>query len=146
MINSIIPGEISNIKKLERSYFNNNQDSVFLSFQKGQNKIFVDIEVDWVEINKIQRISAYFSDEVIVFEDSEPDPGKKLYKLSIPFTKNQLMSKNNSDRSYIKVDQNNPLRSECKHFLDCITNESNPFTDGLEALEVLKYLILLDEA
>ena len=30
MINSIIPGKISNIKKLERNYFNNNQDSVFL--------------------------------------------------------------------------------------------------------------------
>ena len=33
-----------------------------------------------------------------------------------------------------------PLRLECEHFLDCITNGKQPVTDGQEGLRVLKIL------
>ncbi len=146
MINSLVKGEIKNLKKITKSYFNNNHDAISVNFQKGSQETIIDLEVDWTEIEKIQRISAYFSDEIIVFEDSQSDSSKKLYKLNIPFTKNQLMSKSTSEKIFINVESNNPLYSECKHFLDCIRYSNNPITDGKEALEVLKDLIILDES
>lgn len=144
MINSIIPGEIIEIEKVSRKYFNENIDSSTMTFIKGSEKVRVDLEVDWAEIEKIQRIAVYFSDEIIVFEDSQPDPEKKLYKLKIPFTKTNLMQKNSNKREYIDVEANNPLKNECLNFLNSIKTRKKPITDGNEALEVLKFLIQLD--
>ena len=97
------------------------------------------------EINKVQKITAYFEDEIIVFEDSEKDTDKKLYRYSASFTKQNLMTKNLLEKDYVVVQANNPLRSGVQSFLECIRNNSRPNTDGVEALEVLKALILLDK-
>ncbi len=144
MINSLIPGEITEIDKINRKYFNDNTDSSAMTFLKGDKRVRVDLEVDWAEIEKIQRIAVYFSDEIIVFEDSQTEPEKKLYKLKIPFTKTNLMQKNSNKREYINVKANNPLKNECLNFLNSIETRKKPITDGDEALEVLKFLIQLD--
>ena len=39
---------------------------------------------------------------------------------------------------YIKQDE--PLKTECEHFLDCIRNGKAPLTDGLAGLEVVRIL------
>ena len=94
MINSLISGDIHNINNLSKTYFNENVDAINLHFQKGPENVLVDIEVDWTEINKVPKITAYFEDEIIVFEDSEKDTDKKLYRYSASFTKQNLMTKN----------------------------------------------------
>jgi len=144
MINSLIPGNISNISKLTKSYFGKNTDSVYLKFNKGQYDTLCELEVDWGEISKLHRLSAYFKDEILVFEDSQPDPLKKLYRLKIPFNQDQLMKKNIAEKEYITTEQNNPLLAECEHFISCINKTLTPLTNGYEALEVLEYLIELD--
>jgi UDP-2-acetamido-3-amino-2,3-dideoxy-glucuronate N-acetyltransferase len=40
----------------------------------------------------------------------------------------------------IAVEQREPLRDECAHFLDCIANGSQPRTGATEALKVLAVL------
>jgi predicted dehydrogenase len=39
---------------------------------------------------------------------------------------------------YIK--QEEPLKTECQHFLDCIKNGETPLTDGKNGLEVVRIL------
>jgi hypothetical protein len=39
---------------------------------------------------------------------------------------------------YIKQDE--PLKNECQHFLDCIRNSQVPLTDGVKGLEVVRIL------
>ena len=45
-----------------------------------------------------------------------------------------------SDVEYLHVDEGEPLKMECQHFLDCITNGQTPITDVTEALSVLRIL------
>jgi UDP-2-acetamido-3-amino-2,3-dideoxy-glucuronate N-acetyltransferase len=40
----------------------------------------------------------------------------------------------------VNIQQAEPLRQECQHFLDCIQNGTQPITDGREGLEVLRIL------
>jgi UDP-2-acetamido-3-amino-2,3-dideoxy-glucuronate N-acetyltransferase len=40
----------------------------------------------------------------------------------------------------VDITQEEPLRQECRHFLDCIKNGTRPITDGHEGLKVLKIL------
>ena len=45
-----------------------------------------------------------------------------------------------ADVEYIKVSQSEPLRNECQHFLDVVSGNVSPLTDGREGLRVLKVL------
>jgi UDP-2-acetamido-3-amino-2,3-dideoxy-glucuronate N-acetyltransferase len=40
----------------------------------------------------------------------------------------------------VPLEKKEPLREECQHFIDCITQSLRPKTDGVEALRVLKVL------
>jgi UDP-2-acetamido-3-amino-2,3-dideoxy-glucuronate N-acetyltransferase len=40
----------------------------------------------------------------------------------------------------VDIDEAEPLRQECRHFLDCIKNGTQPLTDGEEGLRVLRIL------
>ena len=40
----------------------------------------------------------------------------------------------------IAVEDKEPLKEACRHFLDCISNRTKPKTDAAEALAVLKVL------
>ncbi len=40
----------------------------------------------------------------------------------------------------VEIEQQEPLREECKHFLDCMVNGTQPRTDGREGLKVLEIL------
>ena len=41
------------------------------------------------------------------------------------------------------LEPHEPLEAECRHFLDCLTDQTEPRTNGWEGLRVLK---VLDEA
>ena len=40
----------------------------------------------------------------------------------------------------VEIAEAEPLRLECEHFMDCITNGKIPVTDGIEGLRVLRVL------
>ena len=41
----------------------------------------------------------------------------------------------------MNIEEAEPLKVECKHFIDCINENKRPITDGNNGLEVLKVLI-----
>ena len=45
-----------------------------------------------------------------------------------------------ADVEYLKVDESEPLKNECQHFIDIINEDILPITDGFEGLKVLKVL------
>jgi UDP-2-acetamido-3-amino-2,3-dideoxy-glucuronate N-acetyltransferase len=45
-----------------------------------------------------------------------------------------------ADAILVEVEQDEPLRAECAHFLECTATSSQPRTDGAEGLRVLKVL------
>ena len=81
------------------------------------------------------------------FWDSTPDWEEKLkiyrHKAGIvdgvPFVEK-------AEAELIKVEPGNPLVNECQHFLRFMENNETPFTDGREALAVLKVLRAGDAA
>ena len=44
------------------------------------------------------------------------------------------------DAESVILEENEPLRAECKHFLECVSERISPRTDGEEGLRVLKVL------
>ena len=45
-----------------------------------------------------------------------------------------------ADGEAIDIEDTEPLKAECLHFLDCVSNRTRPRSDGEEGLRVLKVL------
>lgn len=143
MINRIVKGEIKDLSVKKNSYFNSNCDSAFISY--SQSGVNIEIDVDWASITKKHKLEIFFSDGILVFEDSVSDPNHKLYLIKTKFEKDNLMIKNKLEKEYIVVEQSQPLLNECKHFLECMKDNKKPITDSDESINVLKILIATDE-
>lgn len=98
------------------------------------------ISVSWLHPHKEQKLVVVAKDAMIVFDDTKPWNEKlAFYPHSVEkFDGIPLLKK--ADVEYIKVEESEPLKNECQHFIDVINDDILPLTDGEEGLRVLKVL------
>jgi len=98
------------------------------------------IFVSWLHPFKEQKLVVVGDRKMAVFDDTLPWEDKLLlYSHQISWVNNiPITFKAEAER--ICVEQAEPLRQECLHFLDCISNGTAPITDGEEGLRVLRVL------
>lgn len=95
----------------------------------------------WMHPFKEQRLVVIGEKMAAVFEDSEPSWERKLAIFRHTFdVSGRAPMPHKADAEYLEVPQSEPLRNECRHFLDCIDNSLSPLTDGIEGLKVLRVL------
>ena len=94
----------------------------------------------WLHPFKEQRLVVVGEDAMAVFDDVRPWEEKLAIYRHVIDTSGPVPEPRKADVEYVSVPQGEPLRSECEHFLDCIANGKTPFTDGEEALRVLRVL------
>ncbi len=104
------------------------------------------IFVSWLHPFKEQKLVVVGEGKMAVFNDTEPWERKLLlYHHSIAW-KNGLPVPIKSEPQNIEIVKAEPLREECRHFLDCITSRKSPLTDGQEGLRVLSILAAAQES
>lgn len=98
------------------------------------------IFVSWLHPFKDQKLVVVGDRKMAVFDDTKPWEDKLLlYPHEIIWENNvPVPAKANPER--MEISESEPLRLECEHFLDCISNGKQPITDGQEGLRVLKIL------
>ena len=98
------------------------------------------IFVSWLHPFKEQKLVVVGDKKMAVFDDTLPWEDKLLlYPHQINW-KNNMPVPTKADPERVDIVQEEPLRRECQHFLDCITNGTKPLTDGEEGLRVLRIL------
>jgi UDP-2-acetamido-3-amino-2,3-dideoxy-glucuronate N-acetyltransferase len=108
-----------------------------LEFQSG---LRAHIFVSWLHPYKEQKLVVVGDRKMAVFDDTQPWEDKLLlYPHQINW-KNNLPVPTKADPERVEIAQKEPLRQECKHFIDCMANGTNPLTDGAEGLRVLGIL------
>jgi UDP-2-acetamido-3-amino-2,3-dideoxy-glucuronate N-acetyltransferase len=112
--------------------------TVHLSFPNG---VRAHVETSWLNPFKEQRLVVIGEKGMAEFCDSDPECRNKLklyrhearIRDGIPLVKK-------TEPELIEVEPVNPLVNECQHFMYFMANNKTPFTDGHEALAVLKVL------
>jgi len=99
--------------------------------------------VSWLHPFKEQRLVVVGEKAMAVFDDVKPWDEKLAVYRHVIDTSGPVPVPHKADADYIDVPQGEPLKSECQHFLDCIATGDTPFTDGEEALRVLR--VMADE-
>jgi len=98
------------------------------------------IFVSWLHPFKEQKLVVVGERKMAVFDDTLAWEDKLLlYPHQINW-ENNMPVPTKADPEKVKIEQQEPLQEECKHFLDCMSTGTQPRTDGREGLKVLGIL------
>src|SRR6266481_8705444 len=114
-----------------------------LNFRKNRCAF---IQNSWLDPKKVRQMTVVGSQRMIVYDDTEPLEKLKIYdaRVEVPphydtfaeFT----YSYHYGDAYVPYIKQDEPLKLECQHFLECIQDECAPITSGRHGLEVVRIL------
>jgi predicted dehydrogenase len=120
-----------------------------LNFSNGG---FATVQSSWLDPNKVRRMTFVGSKRMILYDDNEPLEKIKIYdkRVEIPphydtFAEFQY-SYHYGDMYAPYLNQVEPLRVQCQHFLDCIRNGEKPLSSGPEGLQVVQVLEAASES
>jgi UDP-2-acetamido-3-amino-2,3-dideoxy-glucuronate N-acetyltransferase len=113
-----------------------------LAFPSG---VKAHIFVSWLHPFKEQKLIVVGDRQMAVFDDLESEHKLLLYPHAIEW-KNHLPVANKAEAQTVCFAPEEPLRAECRHFLQCIETRENARTDGHEGLRVLSVLQQCQEA
>lgn len=98
------------------------------------------IFVSWLHPFKDQKLVVVGDRKMAVFDDTQPWNDKLLlYPHQIQW-KNHMPVPNKAEAERVDIHEEEPLRQECLHFMECMSGSSDPITDGEEGLRVLNIL------
>ena len=120
------------------AYLNRDVCDVTLSHFDFPSGVQAHIFVSWLHPVKEQRLVVVGSERMAVFDDTSEDK-LVLYPHRVEW-KNRVPTAVKAAGEIIPLDDREPLREECRHFLECLTSRISPTSDGAEGLRVLRVL------
>ena len=98
------------------------------------------VSVSWLHPFKEQKLVVVGQGGMAVFDDTKPWGEKLALYRHVVETTGGLPSLEKAEVEYLEIPQSEPLRNECQHFLNVVSENFAPLTDGDEGLGVLKVL------
>ncbi len=98
------------------------------------------IFVSWLHPYKEQRLVVVGSRRMAVFDDVATEGKLKLYDQGIEWKQGEAPVIRRTAEATLFFPENEPLREELRHFLDCVRSRRTPRTDGRNGLRVLRVL------
>lgn len=117
--------------------------SMSLTFK---NEKFATIQNSWLDPRKVREMTIVGRKRMIVYDDMEPLEKIKIYDARVETPPHYdtfaefHYSYHYGDRYIPQIKQEEPLKTECQHFLDCIRTGATPISDGKQGLELVRIL------
>lgn len=115
------------------------EDFCIVNLEFEQN-IKAHIFVSWLHPFKEHRLVAVGNCGTIVFDDVSVDSKLTFYEQQLEL-QHGIPVLNQKGKTVISIEQAEPLKLECQHFLKCIENRQTPITsiqNGIDVLTVLQ--------
>jgi len=118
---------------------------------KFDNKMSAYLTVSWIEPLKTRTIVIVGSRKLLVFDLKNEEEPIKIYDKGIELTKVDYAQQFKIEYRYGDIHSPNieniePLRTMCLHFIDCVKNNKKPRSDGESGLRVIKVLEAIDKS
>ncbi|HLP77976.1 MAG TPA: Gfo/Idh/MocA family oxidoreductase [Candidatus Paceibacterota bacterium] len=117
--------------------------SMCLSFKNNRTAI---IQSSWLDPRKTREMTIVGSKRMIVYDDVAQIEKIKIYDVRVDRpphydTFGEFHYAYHYGDMYVPyIKQEEPLKSECQHFLDCIKEGITPLTNGRQGLELVRIL------
>ena len=140
MILSLADEEPVSVLATGGNYLHNRIADVTTTHLEFPSGLKAHIFVSWLHPFKEQKLVVVGDKKMAVFDDTQAWEEKLLlYPHQINWHQNAPVPLKGDPES-VDVIQDEPLKLECKHFIECINAGKTPMTDGAEGLRVLKVL------
>ena len=121
------------------SYLNPDILDVTISNLNFSSGVRAHIFVSWLHPYKEQKLIIVGSKKMALFDDVNPKDKLFIYDVDIDWIDRAPIPRQEKARP-IEIEDSEPLRSECEHFIKCVQTRRGPLTDGEEGLRVLSIL------
>jgi predicted dehydrogenase len=131
---------------------NGREDIGFISLGY-RDGILGHIHASWADPNKARKVVVVCSDKRIVFDDLNGQEQVRVFEKGIrPMLEEPLgygefrLQIRDGDILSPKIQITEPLKEECRHFLECVQTGQRPLTSGREGIEVVRVLEAIDRS
>ena len=129
-----------------KAHFNPDIEDVATTTLNFKNGLIAFLHSSWLDPNKIRRTTIVGSRKMLVYDDIETQEKIKIYDKGVevpPYYDTY------ADFQYAyrygnifspRIEEYEPLKKQCEHFLECINKGRTPLTDGYSGLRVVSIL------
>lgn len=127
------------------SYLNHHISDTTLTSLVFPSGVKAHIFVSWLHPFKEQKLVVVGDRKMAVFDDTSMDRKLVVYPHRIDWI-NRVPVAQKAEGKVVPIEETEPLRLECQHFLDAVRERKQPRTDGRNGLQVLQILQACDES
>ena len=146
MITYILGEPPVSVNSQGKAHFRPDIEDVATTTLNFRNGVIAFIHNSWLDPNKIRRTTIVGTKRMLVYDDIEPQEKIKIFDkgVDVPpyydtYAEFQFSYRYGDIRSP-RIDDYEPLKKECEHFLLCIKNGKCPLSDGYSGLKVVSIL------
>lgn len=148
VILSLVGGRLpSEVRCVGGSYLTEGVADTTLTSFKFDGGVRAHVYVTWLNPFKEQKLTVVGSQGMVVFDDTRPWAEKLLiHRNYLTWTDGRSPTPNKVTGEYLAVPEQEPLKQECLHFIECCQSRQKPRTDSAEGLRVLQVLKAAQES
>lgn len=124
---------------------------ITLGYPGVRDDIVGHIHVSWADPHKAREVVVVGSDRRIVFNDLNGSEQVRVFEKGVKPVAPEPASYGeyhfqirDGDILSPRIEVSEPLKNQCRHFLDCVTRGTPPLTDGRAGEEVVRVLEAVD--
>jgi predicted dehydrogenase len=128
------------------SHYGHGVEDVAMLTLRFERNVIAFIHVSWLDPDKIRRTTVVGSRKMLVYDDTAPQEKIRIYDKGVTAQKYYdtfgefQFSYRYGDIQIPRIEEKEPLFSECEHFVKCIKNGETPNTDGVNGARVVNVL------
>jgi predicted dehydrogenase len=119
------------------------EDVVFVNMKFPDRKM-AQLQVSWLDPHKVRKITIVGNKKMAVFDDTESVEKLKIFDKGVSGVSYESYGDSLTirfgDIKIPHVSMTEPLRAECRHFINCIIEDKQPLTDGADGVRVVRIL------
>jgi predicted dehydrogenase len=126
---------------------------ITLGYQGTRDEIVGHIHVSWADPHKAREVVVVGSDRRIVFNDLNGSEQVRVFERGVKQPAPEPASHGeyhvqirDGDILSPRIEISEPLKNECRHFLDCVASGAPPITNGRAGDEVVRVLEAVDRS
>lgn len=152
ILNYVLGAEPETVAAQGQAYIQSGIEDVAFLHLRYPGDIVAHTHVSWLNPDKIRRITVVGSRKMLVYDDVSTTEKIRVYDKGVSvqphydtFGEFQL-SYRFGDIYTPRLDDNEPLKNECQHFVQCIQKRETPRSDGPSGLAVVRVMQLACES
>jgi len=124
------------------SYMREGVEDVVFAFMRFPSGVAAHLHLSWLDPHKERRFTIVGSKRMATFDDMDPERKVTVYDKGFDEkadTYGEYITRS-GDIWSPRVPNDEPLRLECQHFVDCVRDGRPPISDGASGLRVVRVL------